>query len=157
VRYLLFLNGPCYDAHCSEAFVGDQGCNLLALDLRTGHTIYSYKGLSGAITSLAVTPCGHLASTSNDHFFRLHSTHPPPEMVGAQQEKKGAVLCQAYNMVAMNAVVWDGIPEETVHAIVSDDEEAKEEDEGDVWEGMQGVSDDDDESVRRPKPAKRKK
>lgn len=30
----------------SEAFVSDNGSNLLALDLRNGHVSYSYKGLS---------------------------------------------------------------------------------------------------------------
>ncbi|OBZ75240.1 WD repeat-containing protein 74 [Grifola frondosa] len=133
-----------------EIFVADHGCNLFALDLRNGRTIYGYQGISGAVSSLAPAP-SLLASASQDRFLRLHSTFPPLLKAG-QQDKKGAILDKLYVKVIPTAVIWDCSPDIALEKTFSNDEE----DEGaadDVWDVMENVHSDnegdEDTKVRR--------
>ncbi|PCH38250.1 hypothetical protein WOLCODRAFT_149194 [Wolfiporia cocos MD-104 SS10] len=130
-----------------EVFIADRGCNIFALDLRNGKVAYGYKGLSGAVTSLA-SSSGLLASVSQDRFFRLHSTFPPPTEVGSQQEQKGEVLDRVFTKTIPSDVIWDGIlgDERTDNAAESDGEDAGD----DMWEAMEDV-DDNDTDARRGK------
>ncbi|KAI0256903.1 hypothetical protein BJV78DRAFT_316372 [Lactifluus subvellereus] len=73
--------------HENEVFVSDQTSNLFAVDTRNGRVIYGYKGLAGAITSMAPSPAG-LASTARDRYARVHSTYPPPSEAGQPQDDK---------------------------------------------------------------------
>ncbi|KAL7283312.1 hypothetical protein ACG7TL_002741 [Trametes sanguinea] len=131
--------------HEHEVFVADRGSTLAALDLRNGRTIYSYKGLAGAVTSVA--PTGSLmASATQDRFVRLHSTFAPPAETGQQQDHKGEVLDKLYVKVTPTVIVWDGVSANALGSF----EEAEGEDE--VWDQMQAVesdSEDEGKSSRR--------
>ncbi|KII88580.1 hypothetical protein PLICRDRAFT_629267 [Plicaturopsis crispa FD-325 SS-3] len=135
-----------------EVFVADHGCNLFALDLRTGRTIYGYKGISGAVTSIAPSP-SLLASTALDRYARIHSTFAPPAKVGEQQERKGQVLEKVFMKSTPTVVVWDG--EE--NAIRVNSVEEGEEEGGDVWEGMENVGEDSDDEEEEEIGTKRAK
>ncbi|KAL1749953.1 hypothetical protein FB107DRAFT_294816 [Schizophyllum commune] len=76
-----------------ELFVSDAGCNLMSLDLRNGHVTYSYKGIAGAVVSMAPAP-SLLVSAGLDRLVRIHSTFPP--QLG-QQERKGEVLQKVFS------------------------------------------------------------
>ncbi|KAF8522312.1 hypothetical protein BU17DRAFT_87400 [Hysterangium stoloniferum] len=119
-----------------EVYAADHGSNLLALDLRTGRVLYNYSGLAGAITSIASTTSSHspplLASTSLDRFFRLHST--------GVDGGRGDVLAKEWVKTTPSCVVWDECREET---LAGDDIE-EDEDEGDIWEKMKGVGEEED-------------
>ncbi|KAH0830526.1 hypothetical protein J3R83DRAFT_1978 [Lanmaoa asiatica] len=116
-----------------EVFVSDQGTNLFALDLRTGGVAYGYKGISGAVNSLAVAP-SFLASVSLDRFTRIHSTFPPAADIRKQQEEKGTVLDKVYMTTIPTVVVWDQSAAGNTHTTAEDDE-------GDIWEQMKHVGD----------------
>ncbi|KAG8217475.1 hypothetical protein J3R82DRAFT_5620 [Butyriboletus roseoflavus] len=120
-----------------EVFVSDQGTNLFALDLRTGGVSYGYKGISGAVNSLAVAP-SCLASMSLDRFARIHSTFPPAAEVGMQQEEKGTVLDKVYMTTVPTVVVWD-------QSAAGNLQTTAEEDEGDIWEQMKHIGERDQE------------
>ncbi|KIJ69458.1 hypothetical protein HYDPIDRAFT_79428, partial [Hydnomerulius pinastri MD-312] len=119
-----------------EAFVSDQGTNLFSVDLRNGGIVYGYKGISGAVNSVAAAPA-FLASVSLDRYTRIHSTFPPPVEVGKQQSEKGTILEKVYMTTVPTVVIWDqsvGKPMETA-----------EDEDGDVWEQMENVGECDDE------------
>ncbi|KAA1469473.1 hypothetical protein DENSPDRAFT_878950 [Dentipellis sp. KUC8613] len=141
--------------HEHELFVADQGCNLHALDLRNGRVAYGYKGLSGAITSIAASPTV-LASSALDRYLRVHSRFPPPENPNDQQEQKGEVLEKVFVNSVPTVIVWDKGQEESTQNDAEGEGEEESDDE-DVWEGMQNVDDDSEEedvpSKRRSKKA----
>jgi len=117
-----------------QVFVSDQGTNLFALDLRTGGITYGYKGISGAVNSLTLSP-SFLASVSLDRFTRIHSIYPPAE-VGKQQEERGTVLDKVYMTTVPTAVVWDQSTAGNRHTNAEDDE-------GNIWEQMKRVGERD--------------
>ncbi|KAF7793038.1 hypothetical protein EIP86_004143 [Pleurotus ostreatoroseus] len=128
-----------------QAFVADCGSNLYALDLRNGQISYGYKGVSGAITSVAVAP-SFLVSSSSDRFLRLHSTYPPTESAGGQQEDKGQVLNKSYVKVTPTVVVWDNEANITEQAgSVHDDEDEA------IWEGMADADTDEEGGKKKPR------
>ncbi|KAJ7097974.1 hypothetical protein B0H15DRAFT_901941 [Mycena belliarum] len=126
-----------------EAFLGDHGCNLLSLDLRNGRVLYSYKGLSGAVTSVAPSP-SLLVSTSLDRYSRIHSTFPPPSEAGQNQDNKGQVVDKVFMTSVPTVVVWDG------NAALSPVPEIDAADDN-VWDGMQSVEDETDTELKRRK------
>ncbi|KAI0818558.1 hypothetical protein BC629DRAFT_1635128 [Irpex lacteus] len=123
-----------------QVFVSDRGSNLYALDLRNGKITFGYKGFSGAVTSIAVSP-SFLASTAEDRYVRLHSTYPPAAQVGQQQEHKGEVLEKTYAKVVPTVVLWDGVDNSRSNAT---DEEEGEGDEDELWNNMEDVESDDE-------------
>jgi len=137
-----------------EVFVADHGCNLFALDLRNGRVIYGYKGLSGAVTSIAPSP-SLLASTSQDRFLRLHSTFPPPEVAGQQQEQKGEVLDKLFTKTIPTVVVWDrDVDTKSNEGTQGGNDDDDDEDGGDeVWDAME-EAEDEGESRRRGKKSR---
>ncbi|TFY66144.1 hypothetical protein EVG20_g4943 [Dentipellis fragilis] len=140
--------------HEHELFIADQGCNLHALDLRTGRVMYGYKGLSGAVTSIAASPTV-LASSALDRYLRVHSRYPPPEDPNDQQEQKGEVLEKIFVKSIPTVIIWDKSQEHSKQKDVEGEGEEESDDE-DVWEGMQNVDDDSEEDVpikRRSKKA----
>lgn len=171
--------------YLSELFVSDRGTNLSALDLRNGRTIYSYKSellatikylriflthnieLQGSITGLAPSPSssqtGFLGSTCRDRFFRLHSTFPPPEQAGKQQEERGEVLGELYMKSVPTAIAFGpsvGDADRTsMRRNTVDDEEMEQDDDGeDVWAGLEDVEDSDEDSdkvSKKRRPGKR--
>lgn len=126
--------------NCSEVFVADHGCNLFSLDLRNGQIAYGYKGIAGAVTSVA--PIRKLlASVGQDRSIRLHSTFPPPKQPGQQQEHKGEVLDKTYMKVVPTVVVAD--PRDDVADEAEEEErEGNEPDDDDVWEEMEDAESD---------------
>ncbi|KAJ7940687.1 hypothetical protein B0H13DRAFT_1586416 [Mycena leptocephala] len=126
-----------------EAFVSDHGSNLFALDLRNGRVIYSYKGLSGAITSMAPSP-SLLVSTALDRYCRIHTSFPPPPEAGQSQDNKGQVVEKLFMTSVPTVVTWDGVESAAPipEPIVEDD---------DVWDEMENVEDSDDELKGRKK------
>ncbi|GLB35001.1 putative WD repeat domain 74 [Lyophyllum shimeji] len=110
-----------------EVFVSDQGCNLFALDLRNGQVIYGYKGLSGAVTSIAPSH-SVLATCALDRYVRIHSTFSPPQHAGQQQERKGEVLEKVFMKSIPSVIVWDQAADATSECAAEDD---------DVWETME--------------------
>ncbi|KAK7693617.1 hypothetical protein QCA50_003186 [Cerrena zonata] len=121
-----------------EVFVADHGCNLFSLDLRNGKIAYGYKGIAGAITSVAPAP-NFLASVGQDRFIRLHSTFPLPKEAGQQQEHKGDILDKAYAKVVPTVIVID-----PRNSVLEDEEVAggDEEEEEDIWEEMEDAESD---------------
>ncbi|KAI0637075.1 hypothetical protein C8Q77DRAFT_1154947 [Trametes polyzona] len=137
--------------HEHEVFVADRGCTLAALDLRNGRTVYSYKGLSGAVTSIA--PARSLVgSAAQDRFVRLHSAFPPPPQQGQQQEHKGEVLDKLYMKVIPTVIVWTGKTDLLDAAAAEDAADG----EDDVWDAMQ-AADSDSEDEGKAKRRKEKK
>lgn len=135
--------------------MSDHGCNLLALDLRNGQVSYGYKGLAGAVTSMAPCP-SFLASATEDRFLRLHSTFAPPAQAGQQQEHKGGVLDKLYMKVKPTVVIWDGQADEVIkdsaagggEGADSDDDEAD-----DVWNKIEDVDSEDELEGRKKSKA----
>ncbi|KAH9079632.1 hypothetical protein EDB83DRAFT_2343733 [Lactarius deliciosus] len=150
-----FLSNACDDPP-SEVFVSDQTSSLFAVDARNGRVIYGYKGIAGAITSMAPSPAG-LVSTALDRYARVHSTYPPPAEAGQPQNNKGTVLEKVYLRSIPTCVVWDEVEGEDAdhHSDGMQRDGAGADSEGsdaDVWEGMQVAEDSGDESepqVRR--------
>ncbi|KAI0807128.1 WD40-repeat-containing domain protein [Fomes fomentarius] len=123
--------------HEHEVFIADHGCTLSALDLRNGKTIYTYKGIAGAVTSVAPAR-SFMASASQDRFVRLHTTFGPPAQEGQQQDQKGQVMDKLYMKVIPTVVIWDGED-------ASDRRPAERDEEGgddDVWNTMQAAESD---------------
>lgn len=109
---------------------------------------YGYKGLAGAVTSIAPAPT-LLASVSEDRFLRLHSTPAPPAQAGQQQEHKGEVLDKLYMKVKPTVVVWDGQAGVSVNGGAGDEGDADSDGEGDVWDKMEDVESDDGAEGRK--------
>ncbi|KAJ7046730.1 hypothetical protein C8F04DRAFT_986828 [Mycena alexandri] len=124
-----------------EAFVSDHGSNLFALDLRNGRVVYSYKGLAGAVTSMAPSP-SLLVSTALDRYCRIHTSFPPPPEAGQSQDNKGQVVEKVFTTSVPTVVVWDG-----VRTVTSAPEPEGEDD--DVWDEMENIEDSEDESKGR--------
>ncbi|KIM49170.1 hypothetical protein M413DRAFT_98830 [Hebeloma cylindrosporum] len=116
----------------NELFMSDNGSNLFSVDLRTGGILCGYKGISGAITSIATSP-GGMVSTALDRYARVHSVFPPPERAGSHQERKGEVLDKTYLNSVPTVVVWDRrlSDKPSVSPHEQDDE---------VWNNMEHVS-----------------
>ncbi|KIM87003.1 hypothetical protein PILCRDRAFT_815437 [Piloderma croceum F 1598] len=135
-----------------EVFVSDKGCNLLALDLRNGAVLCGYKGLSGAVTSIASSPT-FVASAALDRFARVHSTSVLPQQAGQQVEKKGEVLDKVYTKSIPTIVIWDGDAANIGLNIDNADDGETDNEDDNVWETMQNVGDSDGEDA--PQGAKR--
>ncbi|KAF5381026.1 hypothetical protein D9615_003912 [Tricholomella constricta] len=118
-----------------ELFVSDNGNSLFALDLRNGHIAYGYKGLSGAVASIAPSP-SILASACLDRYVRIHSTFPLPQQAGQQQGRKGEVLDKVYMKSTPTVIVWDRAVKQVPVAVPEDD---------DVWETMETADGNSDE------------
>ncbi|KAI0721663.1 hypothetical protein C8T65DRAFT_202285 [Cerioporus squamosus] len=132
--------------HDNEAFFADRGSTLTAVDLRNGKAICTYKGISGAVTSVAPAQ-SLLASASQDRFIRLHSTFGPPAEAGKNLDRKGEVLDKLYMKVIPTVVVWDGSTP-TSESIPGEEEGGVD----DVWDAMEAAesdSEDEGKSGRR--------
>uniref|UniRef100_A0A8H7Y5W5 Ribosome biogenesis protein NSA1 n=1 Tax=Psilocybe cubensis TaxID=181762 RepID=A0A8H7Y5W5_PSICU len=117
----------------NELFMSDNGSNLSSVDLRTGGILYTYKGISGAISSIAQTP-DVVVSTSLDRYARVHSVVSPPPVARAHQEKKGQVLEKVYVTSIPTVVVWD----KQISAKAEIEETNEDDDE--VWDTMEHIS-----------------
>jgi len=122
-----------------ELFISDHGTNLLSLDLRNGRVVYGYKGLSGAVTSIAPSP-GILASTANDRYARIHSTFSPPMKEGHNLDHKGENLEKIYVASVPTVVIWDSASGDAKRASPPPDERDDE-----IWNGMEQIEDSDTE------------
>ncbi|KAF8268881.1 hypothetical protein EI94DRAFT_1771451 [Lactarius quietus] len=137
-----------YNEH--EVFVSDQTSSLFAVDARNGRVIYGYKGLAGAVTSMAPSPTG-LVSTALDRYARVHSTYSPPAEAGQPQDNKGAVLEKVYLKSIPTCVIWDEVAGEDADQGDGMQQDGAEvdgdgSDAEDVWEGMQVAEDSGGES-----------
>ncbi|KIK31263.1 hypothetical protein PISMIDRAFT_670281 [Pisolithus microcarpus 441] len=117
-----------------EAFASDQGSSLFALDLRNGGILYSYKGISGAVTSVSPSP-SFLASVALDRYTRIHSTFPPPPVPGKRADERGTTLEKVYMTTVPTVVAWDQ----------REEAEAGEEEDENIWEAMKHVGGSDGE------------
>jgi len=131
-----------------EVFVSDNGCNLFALDLRNGGILCGYKGLSGAVTSIAPSPT-FVTSTALDRFARIHSTSIPPQQVGQQVEKKGEVIDKVYTKSIPTVVIWDGDVANTGLNLDSGNEAENDSEDENVWDRLENVGDSDGEDAQR--------
>ncbi|PPR03523.1 hypothetical protein CVT24_007009, partial [Panaeolus cyanescens] len=118
-----------------ELFVSDNGCNLYSLDLRTGGILYGYKGISGAVNSMAFSP-SYLASTSHDRYLRVHSTVAPPKEPATNQEQRGTVLTKAYTTATPTCVVWNPM---SVLSGTGPNEQDIEDGDDEIWQKMEHV------------------
>lgn len=112
---------------------------------------YGYKGLAGAVTSVAPAAT-LLASVAEDRFLRLHSTHAPPAQAGGQQERKGEVLDRLYMQVKPTVVLWDGQPDvrgESGSSAADDVDSDGEGDDDGVWDKMEDVESDEEAEGRK--------
>lgn len=145
------ITHSCAQTNNSQVFVSDHGCNLVALDLRNGQISYGYKGLAGAVTSMASCP-SFLASAAEDRFLRLHSTFAPPAQAGQQQEHKGEVLDKLYMKVKPTVVIWDGQMDEVIKngaASRDGDAESSDDEADDVWNKIEDVDSEDELEGRK--------
>lgn len=141
---------------------------LHSLDLRNGKVLYKYKGaftsyspaythptdfdphpgLSGAVASIAPSP-SFLASASLDRLCRVHSTVAPPREAKVNGSgDKGDVVDKVYMTTTPTVVVWDGRDEGKSKSALEEEEEE------DVWEGMENIEDEDDDGSRGKKRKK---
>lgn len=129
-----------------EIFISDQTSGLFAVDARNGRVIYGYKGIAGAITSIAPSPTG-LVSTALDRYARVHSTYPPPAEAGQPQDNKGAVLEKVYMKSVPTCVIWDEVAGEDADQGdgMRRDDAGADSDADDIWEDMQVAEDSGDE------------
>jgi len=148
--------------HEHELFLASSQSTVSCLDLRNGRLLYSYKGISGAVNSLA--PSGsHIVSTSLDRLVRLHSTSPPPQEAGGAREdtSKPAVLDKLFWKFTPTVVCWDGEMEVEGHGNDKEGNRGSDEDDDEeMWNEMGIASDDDsdeskDESRSKAKRRKR--
>ncbi|KAI0302244.1 hypothetical protein BC826DRAFT_987995 [Russula brevipes] len=114
--------------HDNEVFVSDQKSNLFAVDTRNGRVVYGYKGIAGAVTSMA--------------------------QAGRPQDDKGTVLEKVYMKSIPTCVVWDGIRRGSGGS--DDDGDGGDDDDEDVWEAMPAAEDSEDESETQARRAGRK-
>ncbi|KAF7778767.1 hypothetical protein Agabi119p4_3112 [Agaricus bisporus var. burnettii] len=131
--------------HAHELFASDCGTNLFSIDLRNGRTICAYKGLSGAVTSIAPSS-GIMASTANDRYARIHSTFPPPAREGQNIDRKGEVSEKIYVASMPTVVIWDYTFDDA-----SKDGALPSEEDDDVWNDLEEVGDSDAETGRGKK------
>lgn len=86
-----------------------------------------------------------MASTANDRFARLHSTTPPPSREGQNLDHKGTVLERIYVTTVPTVVIWDETADEGKGV------DTTEEQEDEVWNDMEQVSETDTEEIRKTK------
>ncbi|KAF8797980.1 hypothetical protein BYT27DRAFT_7178293 [Phlegmacium glaucopus] len=117
----------------NELFVSDNGSNLFSIDLRTGGILYSYKGMSGAVTSISPSSTIHMVSTSLDRYFRIHTVVPPPSQSGSHLERRGGILEKTYLTCVPTTVVWD---QQTTSKTTMNDNTTYDDD---LWDKMEHV------------------
>ncbi|PVG02810.1 hypothetical protein CPB86DRAFT_811387 [Serendipita vermifera] len=137
-----------------ELFIADCETKLWVIDLRKSkEALYAYKGLSGKATAISAShSTGFAAAGSLDQYFRLLSSPSPGQDISSNS---GQVVGKLYITVAPSAIV----PLATNEATSGIDETERNE-EGDSdreWEGLQQVSDEDDEESKRVSKKRRKK
>ncbi|RPD66026.1 hypothetical protein L226DRAFT_608942 [Lentinus tigrinus ALCF2SS1-7] len=133
-------------SHDNEVFFADRCSTLGALDLRNGKTICTYKGISGAVTSVAPAQ-SFMASAAEDRFIRLHSTFGPPAEAGKNLDRKGEVLDKLYMKVIPTVVVWDASTDAS--GFIPDEEEEGVDEVWDAMEAVQSESEGEGKSGRR--------
>jgi len=121
-------------ANDNEVFISDNGSNLFSIDLRNGKIAYGYKGLSGSVNAIAVTP-KLLATTALDRFARVNSVCPLPELSGKQQDSRGTVLEKVFTKSIPTCIAWDGAPTTCEGAY------------DDIWENMEDVADESESDM----------
>ncbi|KAJ7219222.1 WD40-repeat-containing domain protein [Mycena pura] len=126
-----------------EVFIGDHGCNLFSLDLRIGRVLYSYKGLSGAVTSMAPSP-SMLVSTALDRYCRVHTSFPPPPEAGQNLDNKGQVVEKLFMTSIPTVVVWNGV--DSTQPVPGAEAEND-----DVWDEMEDVGNESETDLRKKK------
>ncbi|KAF9053614.1 hypothetical protein BDZ89DRAFT_1125353 [Hymenopellis radicata] len=132
-----------------EAFLSDNSNKMAAIDLRNGRILYRYDGISGAVRAIAAAPT-LVASVSFDRYYRFHSTSPPPPQPGQNTQNRGKVLDKVYSHSAPTVIVWDQESSMSQHIAVNEEDD-------EVWDGMQNVGEGDyeeDEAPRRRKNPK---
>ncbi|KAJ1821947.1 Ribosome biogenesis protein nsa1 (NOP7-associated protein 1) [Coemansia sp. RSA 2599] len=103
-----------------EIFYSDNLGNLNQLDLRTGKVIGGYKGISGAVTDIALSEDGRrVAEVGLDRFLRVYEADGMRRM-----------LHRAYVKQRVTSVVWDWEVKD-----VDQDEIDRQETEG-IWQSM---------------------
>lgn len=80
---------------------------MYSIDLRTGGILYSYKGISGAVTSISPLSTTHMVSTSFDRYCRIHTVVPPPSRPGSNLERRGGIIEKTYLTSVPTVIVWD--------------------------------------------------
>jgi len=117
----------------NEVFVSDNGSNFYSIDLRTGGILYSYKGMSGAVTSMSPSSTTHMVSTSLDRYFRIHTVVPPPSQPGSNLERRGGIIEKIYLTTVPTVVVWD---QQKTNKTSVDDSTLED---NDLWDRMEHV------------------
>ncbi|KZO95193.1 hypothetical protein CALVIDRAFT_555881 [Calocera viscosa TUFC12733] len=138
-----------------QVFAGDAAGTLGSIDTRTGRCMYTYRGLTSALTALAPAP-QLLASVGRDRTFRLCSAPGPQEDARANQNLRGRgeVLVREWMPSVPGALVFAGFGEgaEGVKEGGEGEEGEGAEEEEEVWEGMEEIGSDDEPGRRRKRP-----
>ncbi|KAG7092413.1 hypothetical protein E1B28_008770 [Marasmius oreades] len=129
----------------NQAFVSDGASNLFAMDLRTGRVIYAYKGISGAVTSIAPST-SVMVTTSQDRFVRLHSVFPPPSQVSQQQDAKGQVVDKMFMKASPTVISWDQCPD---LSFADTRDRADFQEDEDMWEDMEEIGDNERDNRKK--------
>ncbi|KAF9500916.1 WD40 repeat-like protein [Pleurotus eryngii] len=127
-----------------QIFVSDSQSRLFAVDIRNGSVSYGYKGIAGAVSSVAPSQ-SLMASASLDRYVRIHSIFAPPLQAGKAQDEKGDVLEKLFVTSIPTAIVCDEeamLPADAEH-------QDEDEDDDDIWQNMEGVDDGQDEPQSR--------
>ena len=101
--------------------------------------------LQGTITDISPTIGHFLGSSSQDRYFRFHSTFPPPEIAGRNQEERGEILGSVFMKSIPTSVVAD------TSCRPSAGQKKGEADDGDgdrVWEDLEDVYSDEEDVER---------
>ncbi|KAJ2236588.1 Ribosome biogenesis protein nsa1 (NOP7-associated protein 1) [Coemansia sp. RSA 485] len=119
-----------------EIFYSDNLGNLNQLDLRTGKVIGGYKGISGAVTDIALSEDGkRVAEVGLDRFLRVYEADGMRRM-----------LHRAYVKQRVTNVVWDWEVKDIDQTEI-DRQEAE-----DIWQAMDTLGQDE----KRKRQGKRK-
>ncbi|KZT59798.1 hypothetical protein CALCODRAFT_481300 [Calocera cornea HHB12733] len=153
-----------------QLFAADAAGTLASVDTRTGRCMYTYRGLTSALTALAPVPTSGqplLAAVGRDRTFRLSSAPPPPGDAKANAGQRGEELVRLWMPSVPLALVFAGFGEAGAGAVGGPGPAGRDGDgkgggdgegDGEVWEGMQEVgSDDDDDGGDDGEPEERKK
>lgn len=102
-----------------------------------------------------------MASTSNDRYVRLHSTHSPPEVAGVRQHEKGEVLAKVYMGAVPTCILWDTLERAWDMGVKKRDDGGSGEESGseevgedDVWAGMEDIGEEDEDEASSRKRRK---
>ncbi|TIB83185.1 hypothetical protein E3Q06_03016 [Wallemia mellicola] len=147
--------------HEYNVFVSDNNSNLFNVDIRNLKLINGYKGIGGAINTIAPTPYKEISlSGAMDKYLRLHTSIVPPEILGKNPTTKANIFSKVFVKSTPTVLEWDGVipVEETKKRVERTPESDESEGElDDVLQDMETVTGEDMKVKRKAEGRRSKK